>query len=221
MPSFRILLCVAVLPAVAAFSKPAVDTARTTSVPTDSRQRVFVGTPSKEIHRLVSDCMTPRERLHVLYPHVSCDSAISLLLNNAISGAPVVSPDTGKLLGIISSSDFIFKDYTGAVINMEGSSANLANCVEVAKKIVGSTVEDLMANQVMTIKSHEPMATAADHMARNNLHRLMVVDPTDESTLVGILTRSDIMRDVMSTVRAALPERGTHEENHSESGLQP
>ena len=160
-----------------------------TTVATESPQRVFVGTPSKEIQRLVSDCMTPRDSMQVLYPHVSCDEAISLLLNYGISGAPVMDPESGKLMGIISSSDFMFKDYSGAVINMEGSSEALASCVEVAKKIVGTTVADLMTRKVMTIESGAPMAKAADQMARNNLHRLLVVDPQDDSNLVGVLTR--------------------------------
>ena len=190
---YRALLLIAVsglLPTVTPFSQP-TDTSATakTTVARDSPKRVFVGTPSKAIRRLVSDCMTPRKSMHVLYPNVSCDEAILLLLNNGISGAPVVHPDSGKLMGIISSSDFMFKDYSGAVINMEGSSEALASCVEVANKIVGATVEDLMTRKVMTITSGEPMAKAADQMARNNLHRLLVVDPADDSNLVGILTR--------------------------------
>lgn len=177
--------------------------------PIHSPSRVFVSTPSKTILRRVSDCMTPRARMHVLHPNDTSDEAISLLLNCGISGAPVIDPDTGKLKGIISSSDFIFKDYSGALLNMEGSSEKLATSVEIAKKIVGTTVEELMSHQVMTIKSTESMATAADWMARNNLHRLLVVDPKDEDELVGILTRSDVMRDVMTTVQGALPERKT------------
>lgn len=227
MASSRILLLLAVsslLPSVTAFSQPngaAANKNVEATVASESPQRVFVSTPSKDILRLVSDCMTPKSRMHTLTPHTTCDEAISLLLNRGISGAPVVNPESGKLMGIISSSDFIFKDYGGAVINMEGSSEALANCVEVAQKIVGSTVEELMVHKVMTIPSTEPMAHAADMMARNNLHRLLVVDPEDEQELVGILTRSDVMRDVMTTVRAALPEHGTHDADENPSDLSP
>ena len=57
-------------------------------------------------------------------------------------------------------------------------------------------------------------------MARNNLHRLLVVNPNDEDDLVRILTRSDVMRDVMTTVRAALPE-GAAGSNADEPAVQP
>lgn len=214
--NFRsLLLLIGLLPAVAAFS---AETGKTTVASTAGR--IFVGTPSKSILRSVGDCMTPRKQMQVLHPLSSCDEAISLLLNKGISGAPVLDDD-GKLLGMISSSDFLFKDYSGAVIDMEGSQEALESCVEVVNKIVGTKVEDLMTRKVATINSNESMAKAADQMARNNLHRLLVLDPKDDAKLVGILTRSDVMRDVMTTVRAALPERGTHDEAEDDGVVKP
>jgi CBS domain-containing protein len=233
MTSLRILLCLAVgsglLPAVSSLAQPngAAAAKAASDINPQSPKRVFVSTPARDIRRMVSDCMTPRAQMHVLHPSVTSDEAISLLLHQGISGAPVLDPVTGKMVGIISSSDFLFKDYSGALLNMEGSSETLSHTVEMAQKIVGSTVEELMCHQVMTIKSNESMAHAADWMARNNLHRLLVVDPSDDDQLVGILTRSDIMRDVMTTVRAALPQRGTHADadtasiGEDQAGLQP
>ena len=175
-----------------------------------ANKRVFVSTPSKEVSRLVSDCMTPRSKMRVLHPDATSDEAIALLLKTGFSGCPVVHPINGKLMGIISSSDFMFKDiYAGALLNMEGSDEHLSDVVGMAQKIVGSTVGELMSHHVVTIRADEPMAHAADRMARGNLHRLLVVDPADEDALVGILTRSDVMRDVMTTVKAALPEKAT------------
>ncbi|CAB9529618.1 CBS domain [Seminavis robusta] len=226
MTIFRVLVCMTIgglLPSAAfALSQPQPPTgASAADINPQSPSRVFVSTPSKNIQRRVDDFMTPRSQMHILHPQVSCDEAISVLLSRGISGAPVVDPESGKMLGIISSSDFMFKDYSGALLNMEGSSESLANCVEMAQKIVGSTVEELMSHQVMTIKSNEAMATAADWMARNNLHRLLVVDPSDEDNLVGILTRSDVMRDVMTVVQATLPERATGVVDENAGGLQP
>ena len=178
-----------------------------------NNQRVFVSTPSKDVSRLVSDCMTPRSRMKVLHPEATSDEAIALLLNNGFSGCPVVHPINGHLMGIISSSDFIFKDYAGALLNMEAntSAENLSGVVSMAQKIVGSTVEELMTRQVVKIRADEPMSHAADTMARGNLHRLIVVNPEDNDELVGILTRSDVMKDVMTTVQQALPEKGTYD----------
>ena len=176
-----------------------------------SNQRVFVSTPSKDNPRLVSDCMTPRSRMKVLHPDATSDEAIALLLNHRISGCPVVHPINGHLMGLISSSDFIFKDYAGALLDMDASKDNLSNVVSMAQKIVGRTVEELMTRQVVRIRADEPMSHAADTMARGNLHRLIVVNPDDDDDLVGILTRSDVMKDVMTTVQQALPEKGTYD----------
>lgn len=173
-----------------------------------SGQRIFVGTPSKPIKRFVNECMTPREEMKLLTPQTSVDEAIYMLLDNGISGAPVIDPDTKKLVGIVSSSDFMLKDYAGAVLDMEGSSEKIESFVSLAKKIVGTTVGELMSPKMATIKSNEPMAKAADIMARSYVHRLIVVDPVQDK-FVGILTRADVMRDVLSTVQAALPERAT------------
>ena len=176
-----------------------------------NNQRVFVSTPSKDISRLVSNCMTPRSRMKVLHPDATSDEAIALLLSHGISGCPVVHPINGHLMGLISSSDFIFKDYAGALLDMDASKHNLKGVVNMAQKIVGSTVEELMTRQVVRIGADEPMAHAADTMARGNLHRLIVVNPDDDDELVGILTRSDVMKDVMTTVQQALPEKGTYD----------
>lgn len=180
---------------------------------TANNQRIFVSTPSKDVSRLVSDCMTPRSHMKVLHPDATSDEAIALLLNNGFSGCPVVHPINGHLMGLISSSDFIFKDYAGALLNMEAntSAENLSGVVSMAQKIVGSTVEELMTRQVVRIRSDEPMSHAADTMARGNLHRLVVVNPEDDDEVVGILTRSDVMKDVMTTVQQALPEKGTYD----------
>jgi len=155
--------------------------------------------------------------MKVLHPDATSDEAIKLLLTHGFSGCPVLHPINGKLMGIISSSDFMLKDYAGALLNMEGSAERMSDVVEVTRKIVGSTVEDLMSRNVVTIKADEPMSHAADKMARGKLHRLVVVNPENEDELVGILTRSDVMRDVMTTVAAALPEMSTFDVESSES----
>ena len=183
------------LPEVSAFSSP-------------SNQRVFVGTPSKPIKRLVSECMTPRKHMHLFTPSMSVDEGISILLEYGISGAPVVDPDTGKLLGMVSSSDFMLQDYAGALLDLEGSPDRVENLINLAKRIVGKSVGEVMSSNIAYIRSNEPMAKAADKMARQNIHRLIVVNPKDD-TFIGILTRADAMRDVLTTVQAALPERAT------------
>jgi len=165
------------------------------------RSRVFVGTPAKSYKRCVSDCMTPRP--FTLKTTDSVDDAIASLLRLGISGAPVVD-GSGKLVGVISTSDFLHKELGGALLPMEGSSETVMGYLEAAQKIIGQRVGDMMTKNPVTINPGASMKEAAKIMAECKLHRVIVMD--DNGELVGILSRSDVMRDVLTTVRGALPE---------------
>jgi len=165
------------------------------------RSRVFVGTPAKSPHRCVGDCMSSYP--FTLRTNDSVDEAIASLLRLGVSGAPVVDGD-GTLVGVISTSDFLHKELGGALLPMEGSSEQVMGYLDAAQKIIGQKVGDMMTQNPVTISPNESMKDAAAVMAKSKLHRVIVID--EEEQLVGVLTRSDIMRDVLTTVRGALPE---------------
>jgi CBS domain-containing protein len=169
-----------------------------------SARRVFVSTPSKHPARLVKECMTPVSQVQVLHPHESVDEAIAKLLSFGLSGAPVVDMDTGNLVGVMSAFDVLQKEAGGALLPMEGSSATIEAFADAACKILATSVQDLMTPYPLTITAQLSMRDAASLMTKEHLHRLPVVDK--DAKLVGILSSSDVMRDVLGTVRAALPE---------------
>ena len=80
------------------------------------------------------------------------------------SEAPVVDP-SGTLVGIISEHDILSKS--------------------------GATVADVMSQGVITIGADASAAEAAQLMGLHGVHLLPVVDG---SSLVGIVTRSDLLR---------------------------
>jgi CBS domain-containing protein len=62
-----------------------------------------------------------------------------------------------------------------------------------------------MTPVAITITQGTTMRDAAAIMIKERLHRLCVVEE-ETGKLTGVLSTSDVMRDVLTTVRRALPE---------------
>jgi CBS domain-containing protein len=169
-----------------------------------STPRVFVSTPSKHPARLVSDCMVQTPKTLSMYESV--EEAISKLLHYGYSGAPVVDDD-GNLVGVVSAFDFLQKEAGGALLPMEGSSEKIEAFAGAARKIIATSVKDLMTANPITITPHASMREAAMIMTKEHLNRLPVVDK--EGKLVGILSTADVMKDVLGTVKRALPDESS------------
>ena len=59
-----------------------------------------------------------------------------------------------------------------------------------------------MSSHPVTMRSDESMRNAAVLMSQQNLHRLPIVD---EGRLVGMLTSSDVMMDMVKVVQSLPP----------------
>uniref|UniRef100_A0A6V2JFU4 CBS domain-containing protein n=1 Tax=Ditylum brightwellii TaxID=49249 RepID=A0A6V2JFU4_9STRA len=162
--------------------------------------RVFVSTPVNNPTRFVEDCMTVAPT--TLLTDATVDEAIGILLDLGYSGAPVVD-DSGSLVGVVSAFDIIQKEAGGALLPMEGSVETVEGYASAAKKIIAKKVGDLMTENPITIGPNASMREAAALMTANKLHRLPVVA---DGKLIGILSTSDVMKDVLTSVRRLLPE---------------
>jgi len=111
--------------------------------------------------------------LLTLKPELPIFQAISLLIKNRVSGAPVVDSDY-KLVGIISEKDCL-KVFANEAFFSEGP---------------GGQVEDYMSREVKTIDPDEDVFTAADVFINHSFRRLPVVD---DGNLVGQLSRRDVL----------------------------
>ena len=98
----------------------------------------------------------------------------------------------------MSSFDFLPREETGSLVNLGETEDN------VARRILGSKVKDVMTKDPLTVTTNQNMKVAAEAMARHRLHALPVVD-AKHGHCVGIITAEDVMRDVMKTARGALP----------------
>uniref|UniRef100_A0A7S3KZ82 CBS domain-containing protein n=2 Tax=Amphora coffeiformis TaxID=265554 RepID=A0A7S3KZ82_9STRA len=168
--------------------------------------RVFVSTPvSKWPKRFVGDCMS--EVPLTLKPSMSVRDAMATLYANSITGAPVVNSNY-ECVGIVSNYDFLWEEaFEGSLVPLEAEDSveHLKAYAKAARKICAQTVEEVMSdNQLYTITPATTMRHAAELMTKTKLHHLPVVDAATNK-LVGILTSSDVMKDLLHIVRNLPP----------------
>lgn len=130
-------------------------------------------------------------------PMDSVETVLSHLEAQHISGLPVVD-DAGKVVGIVSEADLLFKErpirlplyitFLGGIIYLKP----LEHFVQQLKKCLGMSVQDVMTPNPMTITPDTSIAQAATLMLDKRINRLPVVDATGK--LVGIITRNDLLR---------------------------
>jgi acetoin utilization protein AcuB len=59
-------------------------------------------------------------------------------------------------------------------------------------------VADVMTRNVLTVTRDLPLNEAAKRLIENHVHRIVVVDAADPCSAVGVLSMSDIVRDMMN-----------------------
>ncbi|MGW8193031.1 MAG: CBS domain-containing protein [Desulforhopalus sp.] len=123
-----------------------------------------------------------------------------LLLNNNISGVPVIDAD-GNLIGIVTESDLVFQNkklQVPAVIAILDSFLFLNNPDKMErelKKMAGATVKDISSGSVVSIGADTPLDEIATIMTEKKVHTLPVL--SDSGQMVGIVGKKDIIRTIL------------------------
>jgi chloride channel protein, CIC family len=99
-------------------------------------------------------------------------------------GYPIVDAN-GKLLGVVTRSNLLEQ---WVVTMMQGTGSDAENGAE---PIIAY---DLIERDPVTVFPWESCRTAAERMAQADIGRLPVVSPEDPSKVVGIITRSDLLK---------------------------
>lgn len=132
-----------------------------------------------------------------LKPETTIEALRAILVENAISGAPVVD-EAGKPIGIVSTTDVVREAYergdTGEEENVRlpgkgGVSYSPGPGFRVFDP--GAVVADVMSRKVITIVDGTTIAKAAELMAKNHVHRLPVV--SDSGKVIGLVSSLDIL----------------------------
>ena len=127
-------------------------------------------------------------RLYTVKPRDSVAHARALLEEHRVNQLPVVR--NGVLVGIVTDRDL--RDAVNAVT----TSVHLSGTVEPAPQTADQIpVETVMTSHVITLAPHSTMIAAAELMRRERIGSVPVVDG---QTLVGIVTRSDILQAFVS-----------------------
>jgi len=120
------------------------------------------------------------------------------LSENQISGAPVLD-DQGLVIGVVTESDLIDQNkkvHIPTVVTILDSFIFLESPDKMEKelkKMVGITVEDIFAHEVISVQKDTPLDEVATLMAEKRVHTLPVMDG---EKLVGVIGKSDIIRTI-------------------------
>jgi CBS domain-containing protein len=108
----------------------------------------------------------------------SRNEVINMMVRNKLTGLPVVRASDGKLMGIVSRRD-IFKKFEETQLSL------------------------IMKKNIITISPYAPLPEAARIFAEKRIHRIPVVD---ENKLVGIITPTDILKEIRNMKTAMTAE---------------
>ncbi len=111
-------------------------------------------------------------------PDASIEDAIELLLNQCISGLPVVNDD-GHLVGVVTEFALLAVAYD--------------------KRLKNHTVSQHMTREVITADVNDPISRIADLCI---VHRVRRVPVMQDGRLVGVVARRDVLRALVETSAA-------------------
>src|SRR5262249_48650611 len=153
--------------------------------------RLFMTAIDRPLHELCAADLMSRE-LVLIPDDISLQDAARRLVRHQVSGAPVVDC-CGKLVGVISSSDFLRRR---SEVDLH-SSASMSPCVYAEWQVVDveqlpdETVRRRMTPDPVTADEQTFVAELARLMVDAHIHRVIIVD--EDHAPKGIVTSTDIL----------------------------
>ncbi|GMH14804.1 hypothetical protein Nepgr_016645 [Nepenthes gracilis] len=162
--------------------------------------------PPKSGVYIVGDFMTRKEKLQVVKPSTTVDEALETLVENRITGFPVIDDDW-KLVGLVSDYDLLALDsisgsrQTDASMFPEVDSTwKVFNEIQkLLSKTNGRVVADVMTPAPIVVRETTNLEDAARLLLETRYRRLPVVDA--DGKLVGIITRGNVIRAALQIKR--------------------
>ncbi len=112
-----------------------------------------------------------------------------------VKGLPVLDT-SGRLVGMLSMTDIlkaVFPSYM-SLMNLGDFTWN-GMLEEMAKRVADKKVEIFMTRKVITVREDAPLMECVDHMIRNGIKRLPVLERSER--VVGMLYERDLFFAIM------------------------
>jgi CBS domain-containing protein len=125
--------------------------------------------------------------VHTVKPDVSVADAARLMIEQGISGLPVVDA-TGQVVGIVTEGDFLRRAETGTERRRPRWLEILVGPGRLASEYVrthGRKVADIMTSEVVTASADTPVQEIVGVMEKHRIKRVPVVK---EGAVVGIVS---------------------------------
>jgi CBS domain-containing protein len=152
---------------------------------------------------IVADVMT--RNCVTIAPEATVEEAVNLMLSRRISGVFVVD-NGGDLVGVLTEGDLLRRDELGTErhrpwwLRLLASPARQAHDFTQAN---GRHVRDVMTEDVLSIAQDAHLEDVVATMEKHRIKRLPV---TADGRVVGVVSRSDLLRALIGRVRPAAPQ---------------
>jgi CBS-domain-containing membrane protein len=137
-------------------------------------------------------------------PDATVEEAVKLMLTRHISGLFVVDK-AGDLVGVVTEGDLLRRDELGTQRSRPWWLRLLVSPARQAQDFTqanGRHVRDVMTEDVLSIAQDAQLETVVETMEKNRIKRLPV---TNDGKVIGVVSRSDLLRALIGRVRTATP----------------
>ncbi|MBI3198649.1 MAG: CBS domain-containing protein [Rhodospirillales bacterium] len=136
-------------------------------------------------------------QIHAVMADASVYDAAQVLLNAGISAAPVIDAD-GKLIGIVSEADLMYRTEIGTVPGKSWLQRLLADDAVLANDYIRAhshRVADVMTKNLVTADERATLGEIATLMQRHRVKRIPIVR---NGKVVGIVSRANLLQGLLA-----------------------
>lgn len=137
-------------------------------------------------------------------PDATVEDTARLMLERGISGLFVVD-DKGDLAGIVTEGDLLRRDEIGTQRHRPWWLRVFVSAGRQAADFTrshGRRVRDVMTTEVIAVPSDAALETVVEVMEEYRIKRVAV---TEDSRIVGVISRADLLRALLGRSRGAAP----------------
>ena len=147
---------------------------------------------------IAADLMTPK--VIAIRPDATVADAVALMLDRRISGLFVVD-EQGELAGVLTEGDLLRRDELGTERHRSWWQTLFASPGRLAAEFTrahGRRVQDVMTKDVISVRPDAPLSDLVGLMETHRVKRVPVIDA---ERVVGVVSRSDLLRAIAMAAR--------------------